>query len=73
MDTNMLLYVAFIIYIMIMIFGFVFKVKQLFMIAGLLWFIPMFEISNTWITIVAVAMLLMHGLLGFYEPREEDF
>ena len=73
MTTQMLLYITFILYLMIMVFGFAFKIKWLFMIAGLLWFIPIFEIDNMFIVIVSATMLIVHGILGFYEPSESEF
>lgn len=73
MDTNTLLYISFIIYLMIMIFGFVFKIKWLFMVAGLVWFIPIFEIPNMFIVLVSSIMIVSHGLLGFYTPSESEF
>jgi len=73
MTVNMLLYVALILYVMIMSFGFIFKMQIMFMIAGLLFFIPIFEINNIFIQIISVIMLIMHGLLGFFNNKGSDF
>jgi len=69
----MLLYITFILYIMIMVFGFVFKINWIFMIAGLLWFVPIIEVDNMFIKLVAVTMLIVHGILGFYEKGDDEF
>ena len=73
MDLNMLLYIAFIMYIMIMVFSYFFRVKWLLMISGLLWFIPVFEISNVWVTLVSVIMILAHFILGFIDSESGGF
>jgi len=73
MTLNMLLYITFILYIMIMVFGFVFKINWIFMIAGLLWFVPIIEVDNMFIKLVAVTMLIVHGILGFYEKGDDEF
>lgn len=73
METNTLLYIAFIIYLLIMVLGVLFKIKWLFMIAGLIWFIPIIEIPNVFITVVASVIMIVHFILGFYEPKESEF
>ena len=73
METNMLLYIALIIYIIIMVLGTVFKFKYLYMVAGLLWFIPLIEIDNAWIKLVSVIVFLIHALIGLYNPNESEF
>jgi len=73
MTINELLYIAFILYLMIMTFGYLFKIKWLFMLAGLLWFIPIIEVDNAFIVLVSSVMIIAHGILGFYEPKESEF
>jgi len=73
MEINTILYIAFIMYLIIMIFGYFFKAQWLFMIAGLLWFIPIFEIDNLFITLIGVIMLVFHGILGFYDSSESEW
>ena len=73
MTLNMLLYITFILYLMVMTFGFVFKINWIFMIAGLLWFVPIIEVDNMFIKLVAVTMLIVHGILGFYEKGDDEF
>ena len=73
MDVNNLLYITLLIYFLVMTFGYLFRIKWLFMIAGFLWFIPIFEIDNTFIKLISVVMFLVHIMLGFYEPKEEEF
>jgi hypothetical protein len=73
MNIEMILYIGFIMYVLIMFLGFLFKIKWLFMIAGLLWFIPIFEIDNIFLIVVSSVMIVLHGILGFYEPQESEF
>jgi hypothetical protein len=73
LNIQSLLYIAFIIYLMIMSFAFIFKIKWLFMIAGFLWFIPITQIDNTFIVLISVVMFIVHSMLGFYEKKESDF
>ena len=73
MDTNMLLYISLILYLMIMGFAIFFKIKWLLMLAGLLWFIPILEIDNLFIVLISSIMLIVHGILGFYEAKGNDF
>ena len=73
MDTNMLLYIGLIIYIIIMVLATLFKFKFLYMVAGLLWFIPLVEIDNSWIKLVSVIIFLVHILIGLYNPNESEF
>lgn len=74
METNQLLYFALIIYIIIMAVATLFRVRWLYMVAGLLWFIPIVEIDNATIKIVASAFFLTHAILAFYNKDEsEDF
>lgn len=73
METNTLLYIALIIYLMVMIFGYIFKLKWLYFIGGLLWFIPILEIDNTFIVLISATMILAHGILGFTKEKGDDF
>jgi len=73
METNMLLYIALIIYILIIGFGLFFNIKWLIALAGLLWFIPIIEIDNMFIILLSVIMLLAHGVLLFSGDKEGDF
>ena len=71
MDTNMLLYIAFIIYIITMILATVFRIRWLYMLAGIVWFIPISEINNLWITIISVVLILVHFTLGLTTEKED--
>ena len=71
METNVLLYISLIIYFLVIGFGVIFKIKWLYMIAGLLWFIPLLEIENNFIKIVSVVMMLVHFMLGFKNDNED--
>ena len=72
-NLEMLLYISFIIYIMVIALAFIFKVKWLFMVGALLWFIPLVEIDNIFIKTVSVIMVLAHGVMTFYEPSESEW
>lgn len=71
MTTNSLLWITLIFYMIIMSFGFVFKIKWLYIIAGLLWFIPLIEIQNTWLVIVSAVMIITHFMLGLKEENDD--
>lgn len=73
MDTNMLLYISFILYIVVMVIATLFKIRWIYAIAGLFWFIPIFEIDNMFIVIISASMLLVHFLLAFYSQKGDDF
>jgi len=73
MESNELLYIAFIIYLMIMTFGYLFKFKLLYILAGLIWFIPVMEIDNIFIQLISVVMIITHFIFGFYESKESEF
>ena len=73
MSINELLYISFIIYLMIMTFATLFKFKMLYMLAGLLWFIPVIQIDDIFITLVSAIMIIIHFILGLYEPKESEF
>lgn len=66
------LYIALVIYILVMGFAITFRIKWVIMIAGLLWFVPIFIVPNTFITIVSVTMLSGHALLGI-TGETDDF
>ena len=73
METNMLLYIALIIYIIIMVLATLFKFKYLYMVAGLLWLIPLVELDNAWIKLVSVIIFIVHIILGLYSTEESEF
>lgn len=71
METNMLLYITLIIYLMVMTFGYLFNIKWLYMIAGILWLIPLTEIENTFIIIISAVMIIVHFMLGLTNDKED--
>ena len=73
METNMLLYIALVIYIIIMVLATLFKFKYLYMVAGLLWLIPLVELDNAWIKLVSVIVFIVHIILGLYSTEESEF
>jgi len=73
MDTNLLLYITLVIYVIIIVFGLFFNIKWLIVLAGLLWFIPIIEIDNMFIILLSAIMLLAHGVLLFSNKESGDF
>lgn len=73
MTEIMILYIGLIVYLLVMGFAVVFKIKWLFMIGGFLWLIPVFQGIDEFITLVSVVMFIVHMILGFYEPKESEF
>ena len=69
----MLLYIALVIYIIIMVLATLFKFKYLYMVAGLLWLIPLVELDNAWIKLVSVIIFIVHIILGLYSTEESEF
>jgi len=72
MDTT-LLYISLIIYITVMMFAYLFKIKWLYILAGLIWFIPLAEINNMFIMIISITMLIAHFMLGLTSNDDSDF
>lgn len=64
MESEMLLYITLILYLMVLTFGYLFKFKWLMMLVGLLWFIPIIEIDNMFIRLIGVIMIIVHVSLG---------
>ena len=73
MSINMLLYISFLIYITTMVLGFVFKAKWIFMIAGILWFIPLIEIDNIFIKVISISLMITHFAMGLVGKNGDDF
>ena len=55
-----------------MVFGCLFKIRWLYLVAGILWFVPITQIENMFIIIISATMLIVHGIMGFYTPKESD-
>ena len=73
METTTLLYITLIIYLIIMIFAYMFNIRWLYFIGGLLWFVPVTQLDNAFLVLISVIMVLAHGILGFYSPKGSDF
>ena len=58
---------------MIMIFGYLFKMNYLYFVGGLLWFIPVTQINNLFIILISVIMIISHFILGFMDDNEREF
>ena len=72
MTTEMILYIALIMYVLIISFSFTFKMKWLIIVAGLIWFIPITLIDNGILQIISAIMMLGHFVLGFSNEKEES-
>jgi len=68
-----ILWIALIIYLILMVIAFIFDVKWLYAVAGLLFFIPITQISEPFIVSVSVVAVLTHAVLGLYEKQESGF
>jgi hypothetical protein len=73
MSLNMLLYITFLIYIITMTLGFIFKAKWVFMIAGILWFIPLIEIDNVFLKLISITLMITHFAMGLVGKEGDDF
>jgi len=73
MSVNELLYIALVLYTLVMVMGYIFHIKWLYLIAGLLWFIPITQIENVFIVLVSIVMLIAHGLLILLDKTESEF
>lgn len=73
LDLNMLLYITLLIYIMVMAFAYMFKFNYLYILGGLLWFIPITQIDNMFLILVSVIMVISHFILGFMDNEEREF
>ena len=71
MTINMLLYITLILYVLVLGLAITFNIKWLLIIAGLLWFIPLTEISNTFIIIISITMIIVHFMLGIKEEKDD--
>ncbi len=71
MDVK-ILYIALIIYVMIMAFAFAFKIKWLYILAGVVWFIPLTEVNNIFVSTICITMIITHFMLGF-KNENDDF
>ena len=73
MSVNEVLYIGFIIYLIMLVMSYLLKNKYIFLLSGLIWFIPIFEVDNTFIKLVSVIMLIMHFMIGMVEDNGGDF
>jgi hypothetical protein len=73
MELSTILWITLIIYTIVMSLAFLFKVQWLYMIVGLLWFIPLIELTeySIWFSIIAVTMIIVHFMLGLTSENEE--
>ena len=66
MTLNTLLIITFIMLLFIYYLAFRFNNKVLFFIGGLLWFVPIVNIEDPFIKVVSTMMLIMSGVIAFY-------
>ena len=71
-DVN-ILWIALIVYIMIMFFAYFFRIKWLMMLAGFLWFVPLSYVDDSFIELTSIGMFLSHAFLLLYKKDEEEF
>jgi len=70
---NTILWIALILFVLGALLAFYTKQRIIFLACGLLWFVPIFEIENTFIVIFCVIMLIVCGILALYDPEKEGF
>ena len=73
MSTNQLLVIALVIYLIAMLIAYVFKLKWLYGIGGILWFIPMTTVDNLLIITFSVVMVIVHFVLAFFMNEREEY
>jgi hypothetical protein len=56
-----------------MTLGFIFKAKWVFMIAGILWFIPLIEIDNVFLKLISITLMITHFAMGLVGKEGDDF
>lgn len=67
-----ILYIALAMYVLIIVFSLHFKMTWLLMLAGLLWFIPILLVPDTWIVLLSAVMVVAHMVIGF-TGKDDDF
>lgn len=74
-DDNELLtlIIALVLYIIGVVLALYLKNKMIFIGASLLWFIPIFTISNIFIILFSVIMIILSFVTAFFEKKTEDF
>ncbi len=72
MSTEYLLFITLIIYMIGILLATTYD-KRIFMFVSILWFVPIFTIENTIITLFSVIMLLFHILIPIVDKNHDDF
>ncbi|MEM1973672.1 MAG: hypothetical protein QXN68_02660 [Thermoplasmata archaeon] len=73
LDNSLFYLIVLIIYIIGMMISFKYDLKFVVFVMGLLWFIPITTIDNLYLNVVSVVMILIHGYIGLYTKKGDDF
>ena len=68
-----ILVIALVLFIIGIALAIYFKHKFMFFVTGLLWFVPIVIVPNIFIITFSVIMIIIFGLLSFYNSQERDF
>lgn len=69
-DNGFILITAFILFILGVFIAYKTNTTWLYMISGLLWFIPLFIIENIFIAIFSVSMIIFFSMITFSLKKE---
>jgi hypothetical protein len=67
------LWIALIMFVIGVLLAMYTKQRIIYMACGLLFFIPIFEVANTFVIVFSIIMLIICGILAFYDPEKEGF
>lgn len=70
-DNEIILIIAFILFIIGTFIAWRTDTTWLFMISGLLWFVPLFIVDNIFIAIFSISMILFWSIQAFGKKEEE--
>ena len=73
MSVEMTLYITLIIYSIMNVIGYMFDMKFLYFLSGILWFVPITLIDNLWVVLASVIMLIMQFIIGMTDNSESEF
>jgi len=69
MTNETLLLIAFIMFLLGYYLAYKTDTKWLYMLSGLLWFVPIFLIENIFIIIFSITMIIFSGLIAFTQEE----
>lgn len=73
MELNHLLIIGLVMYVIGIYLAKVYQQKILFIVSGLLWFIPVTLVENSFIKIFSIVVFIVHILIAFYSDKESEY